>query len=64
MNHLHLTSKIHDVVATASAGGVVAVALSDIDLVIKIIVGCLTSVFLLMGIILRAREIRRRPPEP
>lgn len=61
MNHLHLTGKIHDVIATASAGGVVAVALSDIDLIIKIVVGCLTTVFLGLGIVIRAREVRRPP---
>ena len=58
--NFHLTGKIHDLVATATAGGVVAVALSDFDLALKIVVGVLTSVFLFLGIVIRARELRNR----
>ena len=58
--NLHLTGKVHDLIATATAGGVVAVALSDFDIALKIVVGILTSVFLLLGILIRARELRAR----
>jgi len=37
---------------------VVAVALTDVDVALKIVVGILTSVFLLLGIAIRARELR------
>jgi energy-converting hydrogenase Eha subunit C len=53
-----LTGKIHDLIATLTAGSVVAVALSDLDVALKIVVGALTSVFLLLGIVIRARELR------
>lgn len=56
--HLNLTGRIHDVIATATAGGVVAVALTEVDVALKIVVGLLTSVFLLLGIAIRARELR------
>ena len=54
----NLTGKIHDLIATLTAGSVVAVALSDLDVALKIVVGALTSVFLLLGIVIRARELR------
>lgn len=54
----NLTGKIHDLIATLTAGSVVAVALSDLDVALKIVVGVLTSVFLLLGIVIRARELR------
>ena len=54
----NLTGKIHDLIATLTAGSVVAVALSDLDVALKILVGALTSVFLLPGIVIRARELR------
>jgi energy-converting hydrogenase Eha subunit C len=56
--HFSLTGKIHDLIATLTAGSVVAVALSDLDVALKIVVGALTSVFLLLGIVIRARELR------
>jgi len=56
--HFNLTGKIHDLIATLTAGSVVAVALSDLDVALKIVVGALTSVFLLLGIVIRARELR------
>lgn len=58
--NLHLTGKVHDLIATATAGGVVAVALSDFDIALKIVIGVLTSIFLLLGILIRARELRAR----
>ena len=58
--NLHLTGKVHDLIATATAGGVVAVAFSDFDIALKIVIGVLTSVFLLLGILIRARELRSR----
>ena len=58
--NLHLTGKVHDLIATATAGGVVAVALSDFDIALKIVIGILTSVFMLLGILIRARELRSR----
>ena len=54
----NLTGKIHDLIATLTAGSVVAVALSDLDVALKILVGALTSVFILLGIVIRARELR------
>jgi energy-converting hydrogenase Eha subunit C len=54
----NLTGKIHDLIATLTAGSVVAVALSDLDVALKIVVGALTSIFLLLGIVIRARELR------
>lgn len=54
----NLTGRIHDLIATLTAGSVVAVALSDLDVALKIVVGLLTSVFLLLGIVIRARELR------
>jgi energy-converting hydrogenase Eha subunit C len=54
----NLTGKIHDLIATLTAGSVVAVALSDLDVALKIVVGALTSVFLLLGIVIRARDLR------
>ena len=54
----NLTGKIHDLIATLTAGSVVAVALSDLDVALKVVVGTLTSVFLLLGIVIRARELR------
>ena len=56
----NLTGKIYDVIASLTAGGVVAVALSDFDIALKIVIGVLTSVFLLFGILIRARELRAR----
>ena len=56
--HPNLTGKIHDVIASLTAGGVVAVALSDLDVALKVVIGFLTSVFLLLGIVIRARELR------
>lgn len=56
--HFNLTGRIHDLIATLTAGSVVAVALSDLDVALKIAVGLLTSVFLLLGIVIRARELR------
>jgi hypothetical protein len=32
--------------------------MTDLDVALKIVVGLLTSVFLLLGIIIRARELR------
>jgi energy-converting hydrogenase Eha subunit C len=54
----NLTGRIHDLIATLTAGSVVAVALSDLDVALKVVVGTLTSVFLLLGIVIRARELR------
>ena len=54
----NLTGKIHDLIATLTAGSVVAVALSDLEVALKIVAGALTSVFLLLGIVIRARELR------
>jgi len=54
---IHLPGKLYDVLATLTAGGTIAVALSDIDLFIKIVVGVLTIVFLVLGIILRGRAV-------
>ena len=56
--HFNLTGKIHDLIATLTAGSVVAVAMSDLDVALKIVVGVLTSLFLLLGIVIRARELR------
>ena len=56
--HFNLTGRIHDLIATVTAGSVVAVAMTDLDVALKIVVGLLTSVFLLLGIIIRARELR------
>lgn len=56
--HFNLTGKIHDLIATLTAGSVVAVAMSNLDAALKIVVGALTSVFLLLGIVIRARELR------
>lgn len=56
--HFNLTGRVHDLVATLTAGGVVAVAMTDLDVALKILVGILTSVFLLLGIAIRARELR------
>lgn len=56
--NFNLTGRVYDMAATISAGGVVAVALTDIDSSIKIVVGLLTSVFLLLGIIIRAKDLR------
>jgi hypothetical protein len=56
--HFNLTGKIHDLIATLTAGSVVAVALSDLDVALKILVGALTSVFILLGILIRAKELR------
>ncbi len=56
--NFNLTGRIHDLIATASAGGVVAVALTDLDVAIKIVVGILTSIFILLGIIIRAKDLR------
>lgn len=56
--HFNLTGRIHDLIATLTAGGVVAVAMSNLDVALKIVVGALTSVFLLLGIVIRARELR------
>ena len=58
--NLQLTGRVHDLIATVTAGGVVAVAMTDLDVALKIIVGLLTSVFLLLGILIRARELRSR----
>jgi len=55
---LHLTGRVHDLVATATAGGVVAVALTELDVALNIVVGILTSVFLSLGIVIRAKELR------
>ena len=54
----NFTSRVYDMMATISAGGVMAVSLTDLDLVIKIVVGMLTSIFLLLGIIVRTKELR------
>jgi energy-converting hydrogenase Eha subunit C len=54
----NLTGKIHDLIATLTAGSVVAVALSDLDVALKILIGALTSVFILLGIVIRAKELR------
>ena len=56
--NFNLTGRVHDLIATASAGGVVAVALTDLDVAIKIVVGILTSIFILLGIIIRAKDLR------
>ena len=54
----NFTSRVYDMMATISAGGVMAVSLTDLDLVIKIVVGMLTSIFLVLGIIVRTKELR------
>ena len=56
--NLNITSRAYDTIATVGAGGVMAVSLTDLDLVIKIVVGMLTSIFLLLGIIGRTKELR------
>jgi hypothetical protein len=56
--NFNLTGRVHDLIATASAGGVVAVALTDLDVAIKIVVGILTSIFILLGIVIRAKDLR------
>jgi hypothetical protein len=56
--NFNITHRLYDIAATISAGGVVAVALSDLDVLLKIVVGALTSVFLILGIVIRARELR------
>lgn len=61
--NFNLDGRVHDLIATLTAGGVMAVAMSDIDLTIKIVAGALTSVFLLLGIIIRAQEIRTKSRE-
>jgi hypothetical protein len=66
--NFNLTGRVHDLIATASAGGVLAVAMTDIDVAIKIVVGILTSTFILLGILIRAKDLRsghsrKEPPE-
>lgn len=59
MNHLHLSSKIHDIWAVLAGGGAIAFALSDVEMIVKIVIGILTIIFMALGILIRAREIRR-----
>ena len=56
--NFNITHRLYDIAATISAGGVVAMALSDLDVALKLLVGVLTSVFLILGIVIRARELR------
>jgi hypothetical protein len=56
--NFNLTGRVHDLIATASAGGVLAVSMSHVDGAIKIVVGILTSIFILLGILIRAKDLR------
>ena len=58
--------ELHDRVSDGlalSAGAVFAMAASEVDLVLKIIVGLLTCVFLGLGIYIRVTEIREPKPK-
>ena len=60
MDHFHITGKVHDVLATLAGSGTVAVILSDVDLILKIVVSALTIIFLIIGIIARILDMRKK----
>jgi len=60
---LHWSHKAHDILATAAGGSAIGILLSDIDAVVKLIIGLLTCIFLTLGIIGRARELKRKRSE-
>lgn len=60
-------TELHDRVSDGlalSAGAVFAMAASEVDLLLKIVVGLLTCVFLGLGIYIRVTEIRDHNKKP
>lgn len=57
---IHWSHKAHDLLAAAAGSSGIAILLSDIDVVVKLIIGVFTAMFLLLGIIGRAMELRAK----
>lgn len=57
---LHWSHKAHDILATAAGGSAIGILLSDIDAVVKLIIGILTCIFLTLGVIARWMDLKRK----
>lgn len=57
---MHWSHKANDLLAAAAGSSGIAILLSDIDVVVKLIIGVFTAVFLLLGIIGRAMDLRAK----